>query len=273
MMNQPQYGGMQQPFMQYAPLQVPQFTQPLTVEQIRAMKKGTNSKFTIALTPEEINVAKCKHIDSDAQNQFSLLENNDGSQHCYICNEDFNLVQLSKEEVEGLIASVLDVLQSIKTYYLDMPVSAASEFMTIIPLIKKIPALYEIAINNFNKYDVGLHNQVSGQNSFNILNTIMAPGYTMPGMMGGYNPGYGQPMGQPMGYGQPMGQPMGYGQPMGQPQGNMFGYYGQPQGQPMGQPQSGQPMPQQAQPQAPTTQYTPQASQNAVKVDKMFNTN
>lgn len=63
-------------------------------------------------------------------------------------------------------------------------------------------------------------------------------------------PGYGQPMGQPMqGYAQPMpGQPM-LNQPMNQPMGQPMPGYGQPMnyGQPMAQP-TGQPIPTQPMP-------------------------
>lgn len=277
-MYQQQPFGQQMMYNQYAPQQIPQYTQPLPLERIRAMKKGGNTKFTVVLTPEEKDIGICTHKDPDKNNEFSLIENTDGTHSCYICGETFTIATYSREDVESAVSVINDILQNIKTFYLDMPATVASEYMTIIPLIKKIPHLYEYAINNFNKYDVGLHNPVGGQNAFGILNNIMAPGAMMPGM-------YNQPVYGGMQY--PMGNPYGMNQPQ---MPNQYGMYQQQQqmGNPYGQPPvGGNPfamgggIPQQPQqpqqPQtantgaAPTQQYTPQ--QGNVKVDKIFNTN
>ena len=64
----------------------------------------------------------------------------------------------------------------------------------MIPLLRKLPELLEIAKNNFAKYDSALHNPMYGTgNTFAALNTLLSPGgFGMmgmnPGMMG-MNPG------------------------------------------------------------------------------------
>ena len=222
--------------MQYNPQQLPNFTQPLTVEQIRKMKQGATKSFSTHITEEERNQAICTHKDPDRNNEISLMENSDGSSTCYICGETFTLVNYNKDDVGSVVSSVNDILQSIKTYYLDIPEKAASDFMMIIALIKKIPQLYEIALNNFSRYDTALHSQMQGQNAFALFNSIMQPGAMMPGMYPGMQPQMGMYPQQPQMGGYPGMQPQMGMYPQQQPQmggapvmHNAFGGYPQQQ--------------------------------------------
>lgn len=235
MMNQ----GMMTPGMMGGPQYVQQqakMTQPLTKEEIAKLKNNGNAKLVI----DEIDLlkAKCTHKQNG---QLTLQQNANGTHTCTLCGETFNLVDVDPADVENITARMIDVLQSIKTFYLDMPVNYASEFFVMIPLLKNTPMLYKIALNQFSKYESGsVVNQANPMYGFGLLNTItspmgMQPGFGMqPGMMMGgmQQPGY--PM-QPQGYGmQPMQQPMMgamptdmYGNPV---QGNPFtGQMVQPQ--------------------------------------------
>jgi len=225
---------------QYAPQPQARMTQPLTVEQIKLLRNQTPA-FTLDVSEEDMLRSRCTHKTLDGK--FATVLNNDaeGTVTCSICGAKFSLMEVAKESAEEAVRIIVDLLQSIKTYYVDMPDSVAIQFFQMIPFIEKIPKLYEIALNNFNKYDgAGMGNQSPNMYGFNMLGAITSPmayqGFGSQPMMGGG----GYPMQQPMMNG---GYPMQPGQPMGM--GNPFGGYQMPMqnGYPTQQP-SQQQMPQ-----------------------------
>lgn len=217
------YGGFQQQFggpgfqqqgVGYAAQRrTPNFTQPLDPETIRKMRGGNNKRFTTKITKEEQNRAICTHKDPDRNNEFSFIDENDGSVTCYICGANFMLEDYTREQVSIAVDNVLDIIQNIKTVYVDIPMNVATEYMTMMVFLEKLPELYEIAYNNFDSYDRSSHfNQ--NTNAFGVFNSIMSPGYggymqQQPGINTGYNQGYqqqnqmgGNPFGQNQGYNQ-----------------------------------------------------------------------
>lgn len=196
----------------------PNFTQPLDPETIRKMRGGQNKRFTTKITKEEQNRAICTHKDPDRNNEFAFVDEADGSVTCYICGANFNLIDYTKEEVRSAVDTVLEIIQNIKTVYLDIPMNVATEYMTMMVFLDRLPELYDIAYSNFDSYDrVGHYGQQT--NAFGVFNTLMSPGYGMnPQQMGGGGyggyPGYNPQMGggqQPVG--NPFGAPMGYENP------------------------------------------------------------
>ena len=106
-----------------------------------------------------------------------------------------------------------------------MDPSTALEYFQIIPLIEKIPKLYEIAMNDFARYDNSTQFVQGGnQNPFAIFGSVVGPLF---GGMTGMGMGY---MNQPQGYfnQQPV-APQQYGAPAQfNPQANpMYGQYQQ----------------------------------------------
>lgn len=189
----------------------PLYSQPLTGELAKKLMQGGNTNFTLQISEDDKLRSICTHKDPNRNFEFSLNDNGDGSSTCYICGKTFNIVG-AKETVDDAVRTTLDVLQTIKTYYLDLPPRVASEYMLIIPMIEKIPQLFDIAVNNFNSHEVNPHNQYNMNNAAGLLNNILSP----YGQMGG-----GYPMmnnGYPMGNG---GYPMGGG---GYPPMNNGGY-------------------------------------------------
>ena len=159
-------------------------TQPLTKEEMAKLANTGNAKLVV----DELDLirAKCTHKNNG---QLTLMQNNDGSHTCSICGATFNLVDADPAEVAMLTQRFIDVMQSIKTYYLDMPVSYANEFFVMIPLLQNTPELYKIALSKFSKYESGsMVNQNNSMYGFNLFNNITSPGYGMMGM----------PMQQPM---------------------------------------------------------------------------
>lgn len=256
-----------QPGMQYAPRPTAKMTQTLTAEQIKSLRNNGGT-FDLNISPEQGLKAICTHKENG---NIVLVENSDGTVTCPICGANFTLCYLENNQVEEVVRAVTDVIQSVKTMYLDIPEEMAKNYMMVLPLLEKLPKLYEISRNNFNMYDQSnVTNQTGNMFGFNALNAFASPAFaTMPGMMGNGNPAFGMNMAAPMNPGfMPqagfMPQP-GYPQ---QPVGNPFmyndpGYQAQVQQNQMQQP------PQQAP--AQNQNDNQQQTGDTVKQQRVFN--
>lgn len=226
-------GGMnyQQGAYAYAQPRKPlQWTNPVTPEKAKLLQK-TSPKLSLTLTELDILKASCTHRDP-ATRTTTLVENADGTVTCTQCGSTFNIVETSKEEVERYVNSLVDVMQSSKLMYVDMPVDAVESYYSIIPLVEKLPQVYTIAAERF-KNDVG---SAAVQPGFGAAN--VNPWQMMNQHLGGQfyqQPYYGQPVAQPapVGYAPQAGyQPQMYdysvgGNPIQQgvaPQGNFASY-------------------------------------------------
>lgn len=176
----------------YNPMPKAKMTQPLTREEINALRRNNNNGFSMQLTKDQIIRAKCTHKENG---QIVLIENQDGTETCPICGTTFVLSGRTPEEVRQIVQETLDILQSIKTYYIDMPDGVANEFFNIIPLIEKIPGLYQIALDDFNKHDETQIGRNGMENGFNMFNNLTQGGCF------GYQPQMNYP--QPQAYGYP----------------------------------------------------------------------
>lgn len=176
MNNNNQYGyQQQQPGFQYNNQRpTPNLTQPLTAEEIKRLR-GRGASFSLQIEPDEMLRAICTHKD---QSGITLRGNNDGSSTCSICGETFTLAQMDESAVAEAVLLVTDILQTVKTYYLDIGEQVAREYFPIIPLLKKLPQLYKISLDRFDTYDRGMNVQQSGNMyGFGMLNNIMGGGY------------------------------------------------------------------------------------------------
>ena len=186
----------------------PKFTQTLTDEQIASLRQKTD-KFSLGLTQEDVWRGICFHRD---KNGTTLRQNLDGTTTCTICGYTFDPTQdMSEEDVQHAVDGIIDIMQTIKLLYLDMPEQPAKEYFQIIPLLEKAPKLYKIASDNFARHEQWNNFRFNGTpntvNLYNMLNSgMMQP---MGGMMN--NGMMGQPMmGNGM-YQQPMGGMMNNG--------------------------------------------------------------
>lgn len=228
----------------YAPLPSAKMTQVLSKEEMNELRQNS-SAFNLMIEPIEFKRAVCTHKNNG---QITLLDvDGAGRVQCEICQEEFTLVNLDQDQVREIVDSFLSVLQTIKTYYLDIPEDYVQRLFKMIPLVKKVPGLYQIALSNWQKYnkDDGL---MQGNNpyGFNALNMITG------GMFGGNMMGMGYPQQQ---YPQ---QPQYVQQPQyGQPQFQQPQYNAQPQYQNGGMSpfMMGAPLPQQGM--QPQQQYQP----------------
>ena len=251
--------------------------QPLTPEQINYLKNNNeNIKIKMEINSDDLLGSKCTHKENLNSTLIQVGVSDEGNPivRCNICGEVFELRDVSNEEVEKHVKIMIDLLQSCKTMYLDAPTSLTEAYYQLIPLLKKFPQLYAIAVKNFNSYANATENQyipqyaASGTNGFMMYDAMIHnanPGgygygsYQQPG----YQAGYYQPSPSPYqgyaGYQQPVYQPnyQAY-QPVQQP-----GYqasYQQPVQQPVYQPSYQQPAQQSAQqPNQQWQQGNPQA--------------
>ena len=161
-------------------------TNPLTQEELNTLLNNGNNAI-LRVTKEDVARAICTHKDPKT-GQTSGIVQPDGSIKCYICGEQFNLVE-NPEMVDTITREFLNILQTIKSLYVDIPENVARQFFQIIPLVKQAPALYKVATNHFNQYDQGF----GGVNNINsnpfAAYTAMAGGMNMGMPMGGMGMG------------------------------------------------------------------------------------
>lgn len=214
----------------------------LTAEERARLVKNENA-FSLALNEIDVIRGFCNHRSEDGMSD-TLTNEPDGTVKCWVCNYKFSPVDpsLTKEDVQDSVNLINDILQTIKLLFVDMPVSAQREFFQIIPLLDKVPQLFELATRNFSKHEnfnawgyKGAN--MNTMNMFNMLSGVLGGAGMGPQTgMGMSNPqsysnmpnpvfgAFGTPVGG-MGMGAPMGaQPMGmmgmgavdaYGRPMG----------------------------------------------------------
>lgn len=264
--------------MQYAPVNQAKMTQPLSEEDKKLLRQNSDN-FSLQVSPMELKRSVCTHKDA---NKITLIDNGNGTATCTICGATFELVNEPEEQIEGLTRDVISVLQSIKTYFLDIPEQYANEYFKVIPLLEKLPVFYKMARSNWRRYENAnpLQN-ANGMYSYNLLQNITSPGYAQaPGMMPQMSP-YGAPMGTPAMGGYPQQSPDmfgGYPQQQQQSYGNNpFGNYGQAPapgynpaldgsyGQQQGYGQA--PAPQPTSGPQPTASYQPQNLNNTERVE------
>lgn len=149
-------------------------TQPLTAEDIANLKKKPNT-FSFTVSAEEAKLNQCTHKYND---KFTISEIGDGTMCCSICGARFELIKDSKEEVTRKCQDVINVIQTIKSLYLDIPLEFVGTISSMLPILKLLPRLYELATDNFEQYQRGDNSiySSSDENAFDILNSISPVG-------------------------------------------------------------------------------------------------
>ena len=164
-------------------------TTGLSQEEINELRSLGSVKFNLNLTREEELKCKCFHKENG---NIVVKDAGDGYAECPICHERFYIDPLSYEEVEAAVSKIISILQMTKTYFLDCPDNAVEYFYSI-ALISKLPKLYQIAMDNYQK---PVHNNPlvynnQQPNTFRMYDNIVSPSsyYNNVGMgMNGYNP-------------------------------------------------------------------------------------
>jgi hypothetical protein len=196
----PAFGyGYQNGFGYNRPAPLPNPTNPLTKEEI-ALLKQKSPAFSLAVDRIEALQAICTHRDATGD---KLISHPDGTLECTLCGTRFRPAQAPQETIEGCFNEVVDILETMKTMYIDIPEDVAKGIFQMIPYLKKCPKLWSIANDHYSRYAGTSTLMNRDYNSGNVMNMFAAMMNPMAGMNPGaamYNqPAYGQPM-----YGQPM---------------------------------------------------------------------
>lgn len=229
----------------YAPRPQPRNTQPLTEEQIAKLKQKGNS-FDWKVSETDLWRAVCTHKEKNGQTALVETAPDSGIWHCTICGATFHMGLKTVEEVKSATRLITDILQTAKSMYLDAPDALIANYFQIIPILEKLPVLWERALENFNMYEGSQTTSVpiygnygSGFSALsgilaNSWNPMMNGGYPPQQPPAGYYPGY-DPNQVPPGYyppQQPPAPPAGYYPPQPTPGmvpgPNPFMYSGQP---------------------------------------------
>lgn len=135
---------------QYVNQQRPSQNQALTVEEVEQLRTNGGA-FDISLTQDELLRSFCTHKDPKT-GAMTLIRNQDGSMTCSICQKTFNEELLTRENTEAIVKRFIDLLQTIKTAYTDIPVATARQFFSIQALASKVPNLADFAAQNMSRY-------------------------------------------------------------------------------------------------------------------------
>jgi hypothetical protein len=214
----PGFGYPTQPQMMYngiAPQQMPKRSNVLTDEEIKKLQSNRTA-FTLTITEDEHLRAACNHRTADGMNDALDQDPDDpNGVICKICGQKFVPIMTDSPQdyVQDITNEFINLLQTIKIMFVDLPVDAARQFFDIIPLAAKTPELFKLASQNLAKYEnynmYGYQGQ--SQNSMVLLNNFMnmagsgngfgfqqaQPVYQQQPMMGTPNPAFG---GNPFGY-------------------------------------------------------------------------
>lgn len=200
------------------------WTNPLD-DKGRELLKQKEPEFVLKATEEELLRSSCTHRDPQKRCATLVQDPNTGTWKCTQCGAVFNIVDLPIEKIEEYVYGMIDILQTSKLMYVNMPPQTVTSFYQMIPFLEKVPKLYQTAQNIFKKVNGG--NTLQGFNYTNdpfatINNAIANPGYGMPG----YGYGYGQPVPQAPVYPQYQAPPQ---------YNNTNGFYGDPNFNPIQQ--------------------------------------
>jgi hypothetical protein len=195
----------------------PKIMNVLNNDEIKKLQQN-NSQFQLGLTEKESLQAACNHRAPDGMSDTLVFDQNTGIARCTICGYEFRPIEpdAGYESIKDASDKIIDILQTIKIMYTELPAGVAKEYFQIIPLIGKIPKLFEYAARNFSKHEYNVwtydNKNMGGVAMFQNMNNIFGASMN-PGM----NPGMGFQQPQPNMYAQP-------GSPVGMPNGNAFGY-------------------------------------------------
>ena len=183
----------------------PQYRPYLTGEDYALLgKQHDGNLLSLQLDEKTLAKALCPH--RDAQNRSTLYVDEDGMHHCSLCGAAFHLRSYTKEELTKINEDMINLMQVCKTVTTDHPVEFYRNFYVVIPLMQKVPDLYEDLSRSVNNF-------YNSQNNFNAMSPI---GYNPDAFFITQNALYN------------------WGQPMMPPQGQMMppqGQYMNPQGQ------------------------------------------
>ena len=125
-----------------------QVTNPMTKEDLELLKPVKN-EFNMNIDPVDVARAKCPH-----KNATKLLINPIGGGNmvkCSQCGAEFDMTIRSKEDIEASVNNLVNFLEQMKLYAVNFDEEFYKDYMMMIPLLRKAPNLYEMAVQNFTE--------------------------------------------------------------------------------------------------------------------------
>lgn len=174
----------------------------LTPAQIAELQANPDTTFPLKLSRQEWLKSQCLHKNEQTQT-VTLEKLNNGNSRCTICGEEFHLFEpnTDEEDIKKICQNMVDLLQTIKTFYLAPP-NEMKDIFLMIGFIERIPYLWQAAVKsmeqatNFGAF--GMQQQDPNANAFQVLGSVFGGGI-LPGT--GF---YQQPVVPPMAmYSQP----------------------------------------------------------------------
>lgn len=264
---------------------VPSNSQPLT-QQIVDELRADNNNFDMKVDQKDLWRAICTHKDPTT-GASTLTPDGDGYYKCSICGARFHFFDGTPADVQNAVNTIVDMLQTAKTIYLDAPRNMTEKYYQYIILLMKFPALWQRAVECMKGYSTATPATVSTGgmygSGFNALNNLLYTPYAS-NIPYGSNPQYpmmnNQQFANPQ-FAQQYPMNNGYGmyqapqQPMMDPNYNPMAYGAPVAPAPGVMPQAPQPMANNtpAAPQAPQqpAAATPPAANNEIQQQKVFN--
>lgn len=170
----------------------PEWTNPLTPEGEKLLKQKAPEFNVLDVTREEALRATCTHRDP-ATKTLTIVDTGTGSYRCTKCGAEFNVVDFQDEAtVEQYTNGFVDILQTMKMMYVDLPPATVTAFFQMIPFIEKTPKMYTLSQQTFKRANGnnGIQPGYATSNPWDMLNhAVSSPMY--PYQQPGY--GYQQP--------------------------------------------------------------------------------
>lgn len=199
-------------------------TQPLTDEVIAMLKRNNTEALDVKISQMESYRNSCTHR-SKSNGMSTLVPEGNGMVRCTICGAVFRMMDLPLEDVITIKDTMINLLQTSKAMFLDIPEEFTTQYYQIISLLDKFPTLWKIANANMGKYEntnpaANVNQYGPAFNGFNAMQNLLN-GTAYAPFAGQNNPaGFQQPNAVPFGYNNPQMQPNYFQQPM-QPAYNM----------------------------------------------------
>ena len=178
---QPYFGGYDPsnygfPAMGFNNIPTPANQNALTDEEIQVLKNARpSSQLVLAIDRDDVIRSMCTHKEGGRDVVMQVTDGS-GDVFCPICGARWKPDMKTKEEVELLVAELLDQMQNAK-WTGDLPVDLTRELFTLMPLLKKYPDIHEYAMNTFNKYYSarGMFN-AADTNIYGMYNSLFTAG-------------------------------------------------------------------------------------------------
>lgn len=221
---------------QYVNKPMPASENPVSPEIAKHLQ-NQNNKVDWTVTQDDLYRSICTHR---LNGQMTLVPEDNGYWRCTICGKRFRMFEGDAEQVQRVVDEMINIIQTTKVLYQDLPKNFAASYYQFIPLLEKLPVLWSRSVNNWNQYNSTPAYQPTNlmyqTNGFNMLGQLTGNpvynnvGYApQPGMVyaqqGVAQPMAGQPMAQQPGVVYPqqtVAQPMMASQPMAQQPGVVY---------------------------------------------------